>query len=247
MDQLLSAKSALQQALAEVESAIASLSTGENGVSQECSESLADSESSDELSDGQPQPWPSKASVHIIQEEAPADEKLDPRYQQDIWVRPKPLGNSSFSIELLWWAAAAGQYGDGEEFPIFILRHRNASRCPSGVPCDTSHWELIADDLPAMKKGCIELQLVCMSTRHVELQMSSMNHGYFYDDRELIAIPPCRLFNELLPDFSSVTAAGYEVMVFRVIESWEDKRLTGTVDGGAWMDSHGRLLFDMEN
>ncbi|KAF5724611.1 hypothetical protein FMUND_654 [Fusarium mundagurra] len=247
MDQLQSAKSALQRALAEVEAAIASLSTatGANETTREGSEPLANSLSSDELSNGQTQPWPSKASVHIDQEEAPADGELDLRYQQDIWVRPKPPGDSSFSIELLWWAAAAGQYGDGQEFPIFILRHRNASRCPSGVRCATSHWELIADDLHSMEKGCIELQLVCMTTRHVELQMSSMNHGYFYDDLEAIATPPCRLHNDLLPDFSSVTAAGYQVMLFRLIESWENKRLTRTVDGGVWVDNHGRLLFDM--
>ncbi|KAF5579448.1 hypothetical protein FPCIR_11106 [Fusarium pseudocircinatum] len=128
MEQLQSAKSALQQALAEVEAAIAALSTEENGAFPECSEPLANSESFDELRDGQSRPWPSKASVHIDQEEAPADGELDPRFQQDLWVRPKPPGDSSFSIELLWWAAAAGQYGNGEEFPIFILRHRNAAR-----------------------------------------------------------------------------------------------------------------------
>ncbi|KAF5694789.1 integral membrane protein PTH11 [Fusarium denticulatum] len=116
MEQLQSAKSALQRALAEIETAIAALSTGENGASQECNEPLANSESSDELSDGQSRPWPSKASVHIDQEEAPVAGELDPRFQQGIW-----------------WAAAAGQYGNGEEFPISILRHRNASRCPSGV------------------------------------------------------------------------------------------------------------------
>jgi hypothetical protein len=176
---------------------------------------------------------------------SPAYGELDPRFQQDIWVRPKPPGDSSLTIELLWWAAAAGQYGDGEEFPIFILRHRNAARCPSGVRCATSHWKLIADDLPAMEKGCIELQLVCLSTRHIELQMSSMNNGYFYDDRDLITIPPCRLHNDLLPDFSSVRAAGYQVVLFRLIESWEDKRRTGVVYGGIWMDNHGRLLFDI--
>ncbi|KAF5536680.1 hypothetical protein FNAPI_11672 [Fusarium napiforme] len=191
MEQLQSTKSALQRALAEVEAAIAALSVGDNEASQECSESLASSKSSDQLSDGQCQHRPSKASVHVDQEEAPAYGELDPRFQQDIWVRPKPPGDESFSIELLWWAAAAGQYGDGEEFPIFILRHRNATRCPSGVRCASSHWELIADDLPAKEKGCIELQLVCLSTRHVELQMSSMNNGYFYDDRGLITIPPC--------------------------------------------------------
>ncbi|KAK2473386.1 hypothetical protein H9L39_15561, partial [Fusarium oxysporum f. sp. albedinis] len=150
MDQLQSTKSALQRALAE--------------GPQEGSELLAGSESSNGLSDGQLQPRPPKASVHIEREEAPADERLDARYQQDIWVCPKPPSDSSFSIDLLWWAAATGTYGNGEEFPIFILRHRNASECPSGESCETSHWELIMDDILTMEEGCIEWQLVCMYT-----------------------------------------------------------------------------------
>ncbi|WJG37184.1 uncharacterized protein FOBCDRAFT_208749 [Fusarium oxysporum Fo47] len=212
---------------------------------QEGSELLAGSESSNGLSDGQLQPRLSKASVHIDREEAPADERLDARYQQDIWVCPKPPSDSSFSIDLLWWAAAAGTYGDGEEFPIFILRHRNASECPPEESCETNHWELIMDDLPTMEEGCIELQLVCMYTRYVERQMSSLNNGDFYDDQKSITIPPCQLFNDFLPDFSSVTEAGYQVVVFRLIESWEDERLTHCTDQGAWMDKHGRLLSDM--
>lgn len=65
------------------------------------------------------------------------------------------------------------------------------------------------DDLPTMEEGCIELQLVCMYTRYVERQMSSLNNGDCYDDQKSITIPPCQLFNDLLPEFSSVTEAGY--------------------------------------
>ncbi|KAF5978549.1 hypothetical protein FCOIX_5814 [Fusarium coicis] len=79
MDQLQSAKSALERALAEVEVATAALSTGDNQTSQECSECLASSESSDELSDVQCQHRPSKASVHVDQEMAPAYGELNPR------------------------------------------------------------------------------------------------------------------------------------------------------------------------
>lgn len=84
-----------------------------------------------------------------------------------------------------------------------------------------------------------------MYTRYVERQMSSLNNGDFYDDQKSITIPPCQLFNDLLPDFSSVTEAWYQVVIFRLIESWKDERLTHCTDQGAWMDKHGRLLSDM--
>ncbi|KAL5593192.1 hypothetical protein FOBRF1_012294 [Fusarium oxysporum] len=121
--------------------------------------------------------------IHIDREEAPADERLDPRYQQDIWVCPKPPSDSSFSIDLLWWAAAAGTYGNGEEFPIFILRHRNASECPSGESCETSHWELIMDDLLTMEEGCIEWQLEDERRTHCTDQGAWMDkHGRLLSD-----------------------------------------------------------------
>ncbi|KAH7205820.1 uncharacterized protein BKA55DRAFT_547109 [Fusarium redolens] len=249
MDQLQSAKSALQQALAEVEAAIASLSTapGENEGSHDSNKSLAGSKCFNGLIEGHHQPRPSKASVHIDREELPDDKRLDPRFQQDKWIRPKPSGDSCFSGNLLHWAAMMGPDDEGVEYPIFILRHRDASECTAGGTCESSHWELIDDCVSTRVEGCIELQLVCMRTEHVERQMSSMSSGEFHDCDELITIPPCQLFNDLLPDFSSVTEAGYQVVLFRLVESWEDERFTHWINKGVWMDNHGRLLRDMDS
>ncbi|KAF5606405.1 uncharacterized protein FSUBG_6012 [Fusarium subglutinans] len=249
MDQLQSAKSALQQTLAEIEAAIASLSTApaDDRMLQKRSEHLASSESSDEISDDQSQPRPSKASVQDDGGKDWTEYGLDARFQQDKWVRPKPPGRSCFSSELIQWAAVAELDDEGVEYPILTLRHHNASKCIAGEPCGTGHWELIHDRVATEVEGCLDLQLLCMRTEHVERQMTSCPSENFYDYKDSITNLPCKLFNELLPDFSSVTRAGYEVIIFRLVERFKDEDIKPWVGEGVWLDSHGRVLRDMDD
>ncbi|KLO78928.1 Uncharacterized protein LW93_4250 [Fusarium fujikuroi] len=247
MERLQSYKSELQKALAEVEADIAFLSTAP-GENIKGSKPPADLNSSNELSGGKLQPRPSKASVHIAQEEAPAHYLRDPKFQQDKWIRPKPRGSSCFSNEIVQWASALiEECGDDEgvEYPLLTLRHHKASKCIAGEACGTGHWELIYDGLTTRVKGCIDLQLVCMRTKHVEREMSSCRSDDFHDYEDRITIPPCKLFNALLPEFSSVARAGYQVVIFRLVESCEDESVLPA--NAPWMDSHGRLLGDMDD
>ncbi|KAF5648554.1 hypothetical protein F52700_870 [Fusarium sp. NRRL 52700] len=237
MDQLQSAKSALQNALAEVESAIASLSMApvDNDTSQEGSETR------------QLPPQPSKASLNINREDYTTETKRDPRYQQDKWIRPKPSsGYSCFSGNLVQWAADVAPIDNDVEYPILTLRHREASRCTVREECETGHWELIHERKPTRLNGCLDLQLVCMRTEHAEKSMTSCPTKEFRDGQDSITIPPCTLFNDLLPDFSSVEEAGYEVVLFRLTETWEESICVSVSPWTVWMDSHGRLLRDMD-
>ncbi|KAG4282010.1 hypothetical protein FPRO06_10913 [Fusarium proliferatum] len=199
------------------------------------------------LCDGKLQPRPSKASVHIAREDAPPFYKLDPRFQQDKWIRPKPPGSSCFSNEIVQWAYTRIEDDEGVEYPLLTLRHHKASKCIAGKACETGHWELIYDGVTTRVKGCIDLQLACMRTKHVEREMSSCKSGDFHDDEDRITIPPCKLFNALLPDFSSVTRAGYQVVIFRLVESWEDENFKRWAVDGVWIDSHGRVIGDMHD
>ncbi|VTT69483.1 unnamed protein product [Fusarium fujikuroi] len=175
IERLQSNKSELQKALAEVEAAIAFLSTAA-GENIRGSKLPADLKFSNELSDGKLQPRPSKASVHIAREEAPPFFKLDPRFQQDKWIRPKPPGSSCFSNEIVQWAyTRIIEDDEGVEYPLLTLRHHKASKCITGKACETGHWELIYDGVTTRVKGCIDLQLACMRTKHVEREMSSLS------------------------------------------------------------------------
>lgn len=248
MDHLRSTTSALQQALTGVKSAIAALSTapGESKGPKEGSEPPAHSESSNGLSDSQIQHRPSKASVHIDREDAPADESLDPRYQPDKWILPKPWRSYCVDCGLLF--RAAGLTGDDEavKYPMFILRHHNAGECVAGEPCEAGHWTLFDDCVAPRVEGCVNLQLLCTRTNLFKKQMGYCTCRDFSEDDDSITMTPCKLFNDLLPDFRSVKRAGYQVVVFRLVESWENEDFDRWAYAGDWMDIHGCLVGDRD-
>ncbi|KAJ4245973.1 hypothetical protein NW762_013717 [Fusarium torreyae] len=183
------------------------------------------------------QPRPCKASLLVDPGDREAEwPYLDSRFKQDRTLSGKLC--QAFSNEFLWCAKAGYEFGR-EEFPMFILRHANAAECPVGEGC--THWQWISDHEAAREEESIDLQVVCISAETVEKGISIFEAWSMFEPNDAITCDPCAIFNALKPDFGVIRAAGYEVVLFRLVEGHVDD-----ADGTKWMDQCGRLLARMD-
>ncbi|KAM0550178.1 hypothetical protein ACHAPJ_009026 [Fusarium lateritium] len=183
------------------------------------------------------QPRPCKASLLVNPGDGSAAwSYLDCRFNQDRRLSGKP--SLAFSSEFLWCAKAGYEFGR-DEFPVFILRHANAVECPVGEGC--THWQWIRGREATREEGAIDLQVVCITAETMEKGIYIFNEGPMFESDEAITIAPCQIFNALSLEFSVIKAAGYDVVLFRLVEDDVD-----IIDCLKWIDQHGRLLARMD-
>ncbi|KAF5024692.1 hypothetical protein F66182_3231 [Fusarium sp. NRRL 66182] len=131
---------------------------------------------------------------------------LDSRLNQYNWLSAKPT--RYVSREVLWDTLEGGYHWKEDKYHRVRLRHANAADCPMGEDC--THWGLSQEDGAARQEGTVELLLVCMTTEDAE-KGTWKSKGPIFDDA--ITCRPSRLFHGMKPDFSTVKAAGSEVVL----------------------------------
>ncbi|KAF4451687.1 hypothetical protein F53441_5366 [Fusarium austroafricanum] len=160
----------------------------------------------------------------------------DRRFWENRWEQHPPPFNQCFSIELCHFAVENASAHPEDEFPIFHLQHLDDPGCMLGQPC--KKWDLIGYHDYTEPEGSIQLQIVCINTMYVKSGISSIQYSTpFYEYQGSIPNAPCRLANDMKPDFSKVHEAGYHVAAWRLIER------KGCNTWCKWLDQFGRFLF----
>ncbi|KAF9772051.1 hypothetical protein IL306_010280 [Fusarium sp. DS 682] len=106
-----------------------------------------------------------------------------------------------------------------ESMKLLALYHEDADKCPIRVQCN--HWKLVKDvDFWDHKPGSVTVYADCVShdfIKHCKV-VNVFNNQEPLKERLRITSMPCRIFNDLKPDFSIFEKKGWTVVNFNVYE-----------------------------